>query len=209
MSRSVVGGETNSKAKTLPAAYTQLERTGLEQSRIAATQTVFLDITQTFGIAFVPELFKGMSEKPAYLATAWELFKEDLCIDQLDYKTKQIIALAISTDAAGRYCITAYPHSFRLSVLDEALCDKIVLTIRFFKAFDRYLSGVTLSYIPDPPAFVSGCLRDEYEGFKETIPAHVVPSGENLRFTDVLLGGLLLIIFLLLPIAITIYLFVT
>ena len=112
-----------------------------------------------------------------------------------------------STDAYA--CPTAVPHAFNRNALDQATYRKIVSTIRFFKAFDRYLSGVTPSYIPDTPAFVSACLRDEYEGFKETIPAHVVPSGENLRFTDVLLGGLLLSIFLLLPIAITIYLIVT
>lgn len=195
--------------KTTSQVDAQLESPHSDWNRIVAIRAVYLDISQTLGVSFVPELFEGMSARPAYLETAWELFKEDLQLDRLNYKTRQMIALAISTDAAGHYCITEYPRAFRLNALDEALCDKIVLTIRFFKAFDRYLSGVMPLHIPDAPAFVSACLRDEYEGFKETIPAHVVPSGENLRFTDVLLGGLLLSIFLLLPIAITIYLIVT
>ncbi len=207
--RSVASRESDSIAKTMPAVDTQPERTSSDLSRITATQIVFLDITQTLGVSFVPDLFMRMSDRPAYLETAWELFKEEFYLEGLDCSTKRIIALAITTNEAGLYFATAVPHAFNRNALDQATYRKIVSTIRFFKAFDRYLSGVTPSYIPDTPAFVSACLRDEYEGFKETIPAHVVSSGENLRFTDVLLGGLLLIIFLLLPIAITIYLFVT
>lgn len=188
---------------------TQPEGISSDLSRITVTQIVFLDITQTLGVSFVPDLFMGMSDRPAYLETAWELFKEELSLERLDRSTKLIIALAITTNEAGLYFATAVPHAFDRNALDQATYRKIVSTIRFFKAFDRYLSGGMPSYIPGTPAFVSACLRDEYEGFKETILAPVVPSGEPFRLTGVRLGGLLLIIFLLLPIAITVYLLVT
>jgi hypothetical protein len=201
--------ESNSRVKTMSATDTQPERISSDLSRITATQTVFLDITQTLGVSFVPDLFLVMSDRPAYLEKAWELFKEELYLEHLDHSTKLIIALAITTNEAGMYFATALPHAFRLNALDQATYRKLVSTIRFFKAFDRYLSGVMPSYIPDTPAFLSACLRDEYEGFNETTPAHVVPSGETIRLTGVRLVGLLLIIFLLLPIAIILYLFVT
>ncbi len=137
------------------------------------------------------------------------MFKEEFYLERLDRSTKRIIALAITTNEAGLYFATAVPHAFNRNALDQVTYRKIVSTIRFFKAFDRYLSGVTPSYIPDTPVFVSACLRDEYEGFKETIPAPVAPLGEPFRLIGVRLGVLLLIIFLLLPIAITVYLFVT
>ncbi len=36
-----------------------------EPSRDAAVQAVFLDITRTFGISFVPDLFEGMRTRPS------------------------------------------------------------------------------------------------------------------------------------------------
>ncbi len=149
-----------------------------ELSRRLASETVFCDIKHTLGTGFVPDLFEGMREKPAYMGTAWELFKENLRLDQLDHRTKQIIALAISTNAAGHYCITEYPRAFRLNALDETICDKIVLTIRFFRAFDRYLSGVMPRSLPDTPSFLRDCLRDEYHSFEET-SARIVMSSRN------------------------------
>ena len=149
-----------------------------ELSRRLASETVFCDIRHTLGTGFVPDLFEGMHEKPAYLETAWEIFKEDLQLEQLDHKTKQMIALAISTDGTGNYCITEYPHAFRLNALDETMCDKIVLTIRFFHAFDRYLSGVMPHSIPDTSAFLADCLRDEYHSFEET-SARILMSSRN------------------------------
>ncbi|MEK7763366.1 MAG: hypothetical protein AAB433_17455 [Nitrospirota bacterium] len=176
-----------------------------ELSRRLASETVFYDIRNTLGTGFVPDLFEGMHEKPAYLETAWELFKEDLQLEQLDHKTKQMIALAISTDGTGNYCITEYPHAFRLNALDETICDKIVLTIRFFRAFDRYLSGVRPRSLPDTPSFLRDCLRDEFRGFEEALSsAHGTPEQHD-RPRRVWIGNAL-ILMLLLPIAATVYL---
>jgi len=117
-----------------------------ELSRHIAVHEVFLDIAQTFGTSFVPDLFIGMAARPAYLEAAWELFSQDLNLQRYDRRTKQIIALAITTDEAGTYCIAAYPHAFRLNALDEAMCDKIVSALRFFRTFDRFLSEVGPSH---------------------------------------------------------------
>lgn len=91
---------------------TQPERFSSDLSRITATEIVFLDITQTLGVTFVPDLFMGMCDRPAYLETAWELFKEELYLEHLDHSTKRIIALAITTNEAGLYfakpCLTRF-----------------------------------------------------------------------------------------------------
>ncbi|MDR4471920.1 MAG: hypothetical protein MRJ92_04460, partial [Nitrospira sp.] len=47
-------------------------------TRDTTVQTVFQDITRTFGISFVPELFEDMRHRPAYLDTTWTLFKDEL-----------------------------------------------------------------------------------------------------------------------------------
>lgn len=104
--------------------------------------TVFQDIARTFDITFVPELFEDMRHRPSYLNTAWTLFKDEMNLECLDRSTKRIIALAISTNEAGTFFIAAIPGAFCRNALDPATGEKLLSSIRFFKAFDRYLSGI-------------------------------------------------------------------
>ena len=183
--------------KTTSQVDAQLDRPHSDHTRIVAIRAVYLDISQTFGVSFVPELFEGMSARPAYLETAWELFKEDLQLDRLDYKTRRMIALAISTDTAGHYCITEYPRAFRLNALDEALCDKIVSTVRFFKAFERYLSGIMPAFVPDTVRFVNNRLREEYQSYEATRASPFALSREESRGTACRIGSMIILLVLL------------
>lgn len=145
-----------------PVAGTAAEECVVNYARTAATHAVFEDLTRTLGISFVPDLFVGMSSRPAYLEAAWELFKEDLGLDRMDRRTRHMVALAITTDETGTYCIAAYPHAFRVNALDEATCDKVLFTIRLFNAFERFLSGVSPAYAPQAVRFVRAHWREEY-----------------------------------------------
>lgn len=157
-----------------------------------------MDITRTLGVSFVPDLFEGMRNRPAYLEAAWELFKEDLDLDSLDGRTRQIVALAITTNEAGVYCIAASPYAFRLNALDHAMCDKLLLTIRFFKAFERYLSGVMPADVTETTEFVSHCLRDEYQSYEATRSSEMMLSREENQPVASLIGGILIMGFFLL-----------
>lgn len=201
-----IQGPHPSRNRTLAADLNSGSRVG-EISRSAATQAVFLDITQMFGITFVPDLFVQMRTKPAYLEAAWELFKEDLVLDGMDRRTKQMIALALTTNEAGVYCIAAYLHAFRLNALDHAICDKLLFTIRFFNAFDRYLSGVNPEYLPKATRVVSDCLREEYLNSGVTSPSQGLPRREEDPPTASWISGMLILSFVLLPIAAGVYLF--
>lgn len=204
---STVTHRPRASALSTPTEISAPGRSRAQLARHTATQALFADITHTFGVSFVPDLFVGMSDQPAYLEAAWELFKVDLGLDSLDYRTRHIMALAITTNEAGVYCIAAYPHAFRLNALDHATCDKLVFTIRFFRTFDRYLSGVMPPNVPDTAKFVSDCLRDEYQSYEATRSSELVPPGENNRPGASWIGGMLIISFLLLPIAAGVYLF--
>ncbi|MBU6435834.1 MAG: hypothetical protein KJS98_21200 [Nitrospirae bacterium] len=140
-------------------------------TRYVTVQAVLQDITRTFGISFVPELFEGMRNRPAYPETAWELFKEEVNLERLDRSTKRIIALAITTNEAGTYFIAALPHAFRLDVLDQATYDKILSTIRFFKAFDRHLSGIMPAFVPDAVRYVNHVCVKNIRVMKRREPA--------------------------------------
>lgn len=164
-----------------------------------------MDITWTLGVSFVPDLFVGMRNRSAYLEAAWEWFKEDLGLDILDGRTKQIIALAITTNDVGIYYIAASPHAFRLHALDHATCEKIVSTIRFFKAFDRYLSGVMPDDVTEATELVSHCLHDEYRSYDATRSGQIMPPREGDQSAASWIGGMLIVTALLWPIALGIY----
>ena len=171
--------------------------TDAERTRSATVQTVFLDITRTFDISFVPDLFEGMRNRPAYLETAWELFKEEMNLERLDRRTKLIIALAITTNEAGTYFIAALPHAFHLDALDQATCDKIVSTIRFFKAFERYLSGIMPAFVPDTVRFVNSCLREECQSYEATRASQFSLSRDEHRGAACGIGSMIIMLVLL------------
>lgn len=195
--QSTVASGRTVRAATLLAEGDDASMTDAELTRCATVQTVFLDITRTFEISFAPDLFEGMRNRPAYLETAWELFKEEMNLERLDRRTKLIIALAITTNEAGTYFIAALPHAFRLNALDNATCDKILSTIRFFKAFDRYLSGIMPAFVPDTVTFVNRCMREEHESYEATRASQIAFSREENQRAAFGIGGIIVLIALL------------
>lgn len=189
-----------------PANTGERSMTEAEFSRFAAAQVVFQDITRTFDITFVPDLFESMRDRPAYLEAAWELFKEDVNLDRLDRRTKLTIALALTTNEAGVYFIAALPHAFQLNALDRRTYDKIVSTIRFFKAFDRYLSGVMRSHAHVTTDCITPCLRDEFQSYEACRAHQERSSSEHRRGSGPRMLLFLLLGSILFPIAIGIYL---
>ena len=78
--------------------------------------------------------------------------------------------------------------------------------IRFFKAFNRYLSAVVLADATETTKFVSRCLRDEYQKYDATRLGKMILSREENRLIVSLIGGMLIMSFLLAPIAVGVYL---
>ncbi len=185
------------RAATLLAEGDEASMTDAELTRFATVQTVFLDITRTLDISFVPDLFEGMRNRPAYLETAWELFKEEVNLERLDRRTKLIIALAITTNEAGTYFIAALPHAFRLDALDQATYDKILSTIRFFKVFERYLSGIMPAFVPDTVRFVNNRLREEYQSYEATRASQFALSRDDNRGAACRIGSMIIMLVLL------------
>ncbi len=166
-------------------------------TRETTVQRVFQNITSTFGISFVPELFEGMRHRPSYLDTTWRLFKNEMKLECLDRRTRRIIALAISTNEAGAYFMAAMPGAFRVNALNPATCDTIVSAIRLFTLFDRYLSGLMPDVAPDTVTFVNNHLREEYLSEATTRVSHLTLSGPAHHEEASGIGGLIIMIALL------------
>lgn len=62
-----------------------------------AVSDVYDDIKQTLGLDFVPNMYRVMAVKPAFLEAKWSQIKEVMSREgKLDRLTREIIAVAVS-----------------------------------------------------------------------------------------------------------------
>ena len=75
-----------------------------EDEATGRVKDVYDDIRNTFGIDFVPNLYKVMAPSPAYLEANWNKVKTVMIEPgKLDRLTKEIIAVAVSAVNACDY----------------------------------------------------------------------------------------------------------
>ncbi len=68
-----------------------------EEEAADTVKVIYDEIKDTFGIDFVPNLYKVMAPNPAYLEANWNKVKAVMIeSDNLDRLTKEIIAVAVS-----------------------------------------------------------------------------------------------------------------
>lgn len=68
-----------------------------EEEAAGTVKDIYAEIQETFGIDFVPNLYKVMAPNPAYLEANWNKVKAVMIeSEHLDRLTKEIIAVAVS-----------------------------------------------------------------------------------------------------------------
>lgn len=68
-----------------------------EEAASEGVKEIYAEIKDTFGIDFVPNMYKLMAPNPAYLDANWRKVKAIMIeSDNLDRLTKEIIAVAVS-----------------------------------------------------------------------------------------------------------------
>ncbi len=68
-----------------------------EEEATGKVKEIYADIMTSYGIDFVPNLYKVMAAKPAYLEANWNKAKAVMIAPgKLDRLTKEIIAVAVS-----------------------------------------------------------------------------------------------------------------
>jgi len=69
---------------------------------------LFEQIKKQFGISSVPNVFKAMANKPAFLKALLAMDEAVFAPDKLDAKTKHLIAIAVSAVNGCEYCLYAH-----------------------------------------------------------------------------------------------------
>lgn len=121
-----------------------------EDQATGAVKTVYGEIKQTFGV--VPSLFKAMAHNPAYLETTWRKFKVVMGPGQLDRKTKEVIAVAVSATNNCEYCIHAHTAALKRLGMDDTAIVELMAVVELFNGFNKFLDGLQIE--PDLKATV-------------------------------------------------------
>lgn len=75
-----------------------------DEEATGRTKDVYADIKETFGIDFVPNLYKVMGANPAYLEANWNKVKAIMIEStKLDRLTKEVIAVAVAAENGCAY----------------------------------------------------------------------------------------------------------
>ena len=75
-----------------------------EEEATGRVPELYQEIKESLGIDFVPNMYKAMAAKPAYLETQWHKIKTIMQgSGKLDSLTKEIIAVAVSAVMGCNY----------------------------------------------------------------------------------------------------------
>ena len=115
-----------------------------ESEATGRVKEIFGEIKETFGIPFVPQLFRALGPKPDQLEAVWGQLKRLFGSGSLDVKTKSLAALAVS--AAQRCSYFVKIHSIvakRLGASDEEIAELLEVA-SFSTALNTLVSGLGL-----------------------------------------------------------------
>ena len=115
-----------------------------ESQATGRVKEIFEEIKQTFGLPFVPQLFRALAAKPDQLESVWKQVKNLFGGGSLDVKTKLLAALAAAAAGRSRYFVTIYSIALkRLSVTDEEIAELLEIT-SLATALETLVSGLDL-----------------------------------------------------------------
>jgi AhpD family alkylhydroperoxidase len=113
-----------------------------EEQAAGKVKDIFDDIKRTADLRFVPNLFRAMAHYPAYLEATWNRFKVIMGPGKLSSKTKEFLALAVSTVNNCEYCINAHTAGLRrMGVSTEELLEGLAV-VDLFAGINKFLDGL-------------------------------------------------------------------
>lgn len=116
-----------------------------EENSSEEVAAIYRDIRNTFGIPFVPNLFKAIAHHPAYLKASWERVKVVMGPGLIDRKTKEMIAIAVSAANGCDYCVKAHTAALRNIGGSDAVLVELMAVVDVFSGFNKMLEGLQVA----------------------------------------------------------------
>ena len=122
-----------------------------ERAATGRVKDVYDDIKESLGIDFVPNMYKTMARNPAYLEASWNKVRAVMSEQgKLDDRTKDIIALTVSTMNGCRYCIEVYTSAVRKYGLDDDGLTEVAAVIDVFNGLNKFNTGLNVEMDEKP-----------------------------------------------------------
>lgn len=116
-----------------------------EENSTEEVAAIYRDIRNTFGIPYVPNLFKAIAHHPAYLKASWERVKVVMGPGLIDRKTKEMIAIAVSAANGCDYCVKAHTAALRHMGGTDAVLVELMAVVDVFSGFNKMLEGLQVA----------------------------------------------------------------
>ncbi len=113
-----------------------------EEAANEDVKKVYEEIKNTFGIDFVPNLFKAMGNNPEILASTWAEYKAIMEPGELNAREKEIIAMAVSATNNCEYCIHAHQAALKGMGMTEQGILELVAVVGLYNHFNKFLDGL-------------------------------------------------------------------
>jgi AhpD family alkylhydroperoxidase len=146
------------KKALMPENTIAIVRPVLEHEASGRIAAIFADIKQTKNIDFVPVFWRTLAVNPAQLEVVWVSLKSLMHPEavgrpsQLDSRTREIIALAVSATNNCSYCINSHTAALQKQGIDQGTLGEIMAIVGLFNMTNSLANGYQID--PDVrPAF--------------------------------------------------------
>ncbi len=116
-----------------------------ESEATADVAAIYADIRTTFGMPFVPAMFRAIAHHPAYLKASWERVKVIMGPGLIDRKTKEMIAVAVSAANGCDYCVQAHTAALKSMGTKDAELVELMAVVDLFSGFNKMLEGLQVA----------------------------------------------------------------
>ena len=114
-----------------------------EKEAAGKVKDIYMDIQETLGIDFVPNMYKALAGNPDYLETTWNKVQMVMGTDgKLGRKTKDIVALTVSIMSGCEYCISVYNEAVKHAGLDDDALLELYEVIDLYSGLNRLNIGL-------------------------------------------------------------------
>lgn len=115
-----------------------------ENQATGRVREIFEDIKETFGLPFVPQVFRAIGAKPEQLEAVWTQVKGLFGSGVLDVKTKALVALGVSAAQRSAYFVSIHAIVLkRLGATDEEIAELLEVT-SLVTSLNTLVSGLAL-----------------------------------------------------------------
>jgi len=123
----------DAKRRTTPERGATVEMVE-ESAATGRVREIFDDIKWTKQIDFVPNFWKTLASHPPLLDDTWQRLKRVMAPGQLDARTKEMLAVAVSATNGCSYCINSHTAAAMKLGMTAEMYGELLEVVALFNA---------------------------------------------------------------------------